>query len=281
MKTKQTIQTKWLLILGMIFSTISITQNSYAKEMTKFQIAQHTSPMPNLMMLIHTNRNELELDNDQLQKVHHWRHMNHQKSSHLMHAIMELEKEIKESALYGIDKADLDDLKQDLFKKRSQLIDLKHRCVSTMQSLLDDEQWDKLMKLRDRQLRAMTAGSNSRNEIQSFLLASPMPKLMAVILMNGKELNLTKAQNAELEKWRLKNMNHWALLFDQVLRAEKQMTRDALDMVDSEKLLTQYKEVLAKKEEMATMSLACRNNMKNVLDSQQWNKLVSLFKSYQ
>lgn len=267
------------LTLGMM--TLFLGLNSAVAQMTKFQIAQHVSPMPNLMMLVQTNTDQLELDNEQLEQVHHWRHKNHHKSKNLMHSIMQLEKEIKESALYGIEKEDLDELKQELLEARSDLIDLKHRCVSTMQSLLNEEQWNKLMEIRDRQLRAMTAGGNSRNEIQSFLLASPMPKFMAIILMHGDELGMSAEQKQALEDWRLKNMNHWALLFDKVLNAEKQLTEDALEMHDGKQLLETYQDVLAKREEMATMSLACRDNMRKVLDDQQWAHVVKLFRSYQ
>lgn len=260
---------------------VLLSSHAYAAKMSKFQVAQHVSPMPNLMMLVQTNAAQLELDNDQLQQVAHWRHQNHHKSKQLMHKIMELEKEIKESALYGIEKEDLDELKNDLLQARSDLIDLKHRCVTTMQSLLEEPQWDQLMEIRERQLRAMTAGSNTKNEIQSFLLASPMPKFMAIILLHGDELAMSPDQKQALEKWRLKNMNHWALLFDKVLNAEKKLTADALEMVDGKELLATYMDVLAKREEMATMSLACRDNMRKVLDDKQWAHVVKLFKSYQ
>lgn len=264
-----------------IILLLSFSKVSFATEMTKFQIAQHVSPMPNLMMLIQNSVDQLELDNEQLETIHNWRHQSHHKSKSLMHSIMEIEKEIKESALYGVEQDDLNEMKQELLDYRSQLIDLKYRCVSTMQSVLDKSQWDKLMKLRDRQLRAMTAGGNKKNEIQSFLLASPMPKLMAIILMHGSELGLSAEQNKALEQWRLKNMNHWAMLFDNVLNTERRLTSDALAMQDSSQLLADFKDVLAKKEEMATMSLACRDNMRKVLDDQQWNHVIKLFKSYQ
>lgn len=248
-------------------------------EMTKRQIAMHVSPMPNLMMMIQANAAELELDNEQMSKVHHWRKHNMMASKMHMQNIMELEKEIKEVALEGMAKDEFQDLKDELMSERAGLMDLKYRCVTTMQATLEDWQWEKLMKIRDQQMRAMDSGSND-NEIKAFLRASPMPKLMAVILMNGDQLNMSAEQKQALENWRLKNMNHWALLFDQVLTAEKAMTKDALALVSAEKLEKEYAEVLAKRTEMAKMSLACRDNMRKVLNDEQWDKLIQLFNSY-
>lgn len=249
-------------------------------EMTKMQKAKHVSPMPNLMMLVQMNASDLGLDDEQLEIVQNWKHDHHHHVNHLMKEILDTEKELHQITLEGADEDEKDELRDIILEARGELIDIKHRCVTTMKKTLDEEQWAQLMKIREQRNRVAQSGNKAGNEIQAFLRVSPMPKLMAIVLMHSKELALSAKQNKALENWRLKNMNHWAMLFDQVLTHEKQITQDALQMKDAKTLMKEFDDMADKRREMARMSLACRDNMKKVLDDNQWETLLTLFKRY-
>lgn len=266
-------------IVALLF-TLVFTAQAVAGEMTKMQKANHASPMPGLMMIINMNANQLGLDNEQLEIVHNWRRTHQQPVQDLVSEIISLESEIQQSVLEGVTPSEMKELKNDLLDLRGELMDIKYRCVSTMKKTLDDEQWTQLMQLRDRSLRASSSDKGSTNEIQAFLRVSPMPKLMAVILMHKKDLGLTKAQDEQLEEWRLEHMNHWALLFEKVLNTEKKITQQSLEMAPNASLMKQFDKMAKHRRQMAQMSLNCRDNMKKVLSDTQWKELVRLFKSY-
>ena len=250
-----------------------------ANQMTMMQKAMHASPMPGLMMLISNNADELGLDNDQLQIVQDWRLENMHRSKMLVKEIFDIEKEIKSEVLNGFTEKEMQELKDDLLEARGNLIDLKHRCISTMKNALDEDQWKQLMDIRAKTMR-ITKSQTGGNEVQAFLRVSPMPKFMAVILMHSQDLNMTKDQHKALENWRLKNMNHWASLFDQVLNLEREITDDALVMVSKDDLMSRFESINEKRREMARMSLECRDNMRSVLEDDQWKMVVDKFQMY-
>ncbi len=266
-------------IIFILSAFIFITEVN-ANTLSKMEKAMHTSPVPSLMMLIKMNSNFLALDKKQLEVINQWKH-NNQKPTHiLMNKIIEVETEIKQSVLEGIEKPDLNNLKNTLLELRGKLIDTKYLCISTMQKTLDEKQWSKLMELRDRRLRAVASAEKETNETQALLRVSPMPKLMLIILKHEKELKLTNKQTKALEEWRLKNMVHWSILFDQVLQTEKKITHQALAMDPGSKLMKQFDDMAEKKREMAQMSLDCRDNMKNILSGNQWQEVIRLLKKY-
>jgi len=251
-----------------------------AAKLTKMQMAAHTSPMPGLMMLVNMNVDELGLDNEQLEVIHEWRRTHNQPVQDLMSEIYTIEKEITESVLEGISAEEMAGLKGDLLSLRGELIETKYQCVANIRKTLDEEQWQQLMTLRDKSIRVQKSGGRAGNEIQAFLRVSPMPKLMAIILMHKKELMLTGKQHERLEQWRLENMNHWALLFEQVLNTEKKITQRSLEMESNASLMKEFDAMTKSRRRMAQMSLDCRDNMKKVLSVRQWKEVVRLLNSY-
>ncbi len=266
---------RFILITVVLLAFIG---SASASKMTKMQKVKHASPLPSLMMVINMNANQLGLDNEQLAIINAWRNTHQQPTQRLVNDIVTLEQEMEKMVLEGVNPAEMKELKDDLLELRGELIDTKYKCVSTMQKTLDKEQWHQLMELRDRGLRVSSSDKRSGNEIQAFLRISPMPKLMAIILMHKKELKITKEQHKYLESWRLENMNKWALLFDQVLKTEKKITQQSLAMEDNAILMTQFDKMAKSRRIMAKMSLNCRDNMKKVLTEEQWQEVITLLK---
>lgn len=263
----------YLALLG------ATTQIQAQNQMTMMQKAQHASPMPSLMMLLQNNADDLGLDNEQLAVMRKWRHQNMAKSKGLIQEIIELETEMSELALEGMTQEEIQELKRDLLEARGKLIDLKYRCLTTVKETLEEDQWQSLLEIRAKTLR-ITQDKQSQNEIQAFLRVSPMPKLMAIILMHGAELKLTPEQNKNLIDWRLKHMNHWATLFDQVLTTEKQLTEQAIALRPADAIMEDFNLMAKKRQEMAQMSLNCRDNIRKVLNDHQWTLLINKLNHY-
>ena len=267
------------VVLGAILFFV-FTGAAQANKMTKMQKVAHASPMPSLMMIVGMNASALNLTKEQQKVFSEWRTNNQQRTKLLVKDIVELEKEINLSVLDGIEKAEKDELKNELLELRGNLIDVKYLCFSNVKNTLTEGQWKQLMDLHARALRVAVSGNRAGNEIQAFLRVSPMPKLMAIILMHKKELQLTVEQNKYLEDWRLENMNRWALFFDQVLSTEKKITQQSLAMESNSQLMKEFDEMAKSRRIMAQMSLNCRDNIKKVLSDEQWKKMIKLFNNY-
>ncbi len=263
-----------------IFLSFVFTAQASANTLSGMQKAMHTSPMPNLMMLIKMNAKHLALDKNQLEVINAWKNNNQKPMQMLMNEIIEIEGKIKQLTLEGISRSDLNQLKNTLLNLRGKLIDRKYLCTATMQKTLDEKQWSALMTLREQRLRLTASAKKEGNETQALLRVSPMPKLMLIILKHEKELALTDIQTKALEEWRLKNMVHWSILFDQVLQSEKKVTQQALAMESNNSLMQQFDAMAKKKREMAQMSLNCRDNMQTILSEHQWQEVVQLLNSY-
>ena len=266
------------IAVGGMLLGVSLTAS--AAKMTKMQEARHASPMPNLMMLVMQNATKLNLEEEQKKALKSWKQGNNSTVRRLTTEIIEFENELRQATLDGVSINEKNDLRDFIIESRGKLIDIRYLCAINMQKILTKGQWEQAMALHDRQRRLAASANAAGNEIQAFLRVSPMPKLMAIVLMHSSELALNAEQSKALQDWRLQNMNHWALLFDQVLRAEKIMTENALTMVDAKKLMENYSEMSAKRNEMATMSLACRDNMRKVLNDSQWEMMIGLLRGY-
>ncbi len=263
-----------------IVGLLGMSHFALAAKMTKMQEVRHASPMPNLMMLVLPSASKLGLTNEQVEQLKAWKRENNSTVRRLTKEIIGFENELRQATLEGVSLEDKNMLRDFIIESRSKLIDLRYLCVVNMQKTLSKDQWSQVMDLHGRQMRLVTSANKAGNEIQAFLRVSPMPKLMAIALMHAPELNLTPEQAQALEDRRLNHMNIWALLFDQSLRIERNITQDALAMVDAEKLMENHAEMSAKRHKMAVMSLECRDIVREVLTDPQWETMVKLLKDY-
>ncbi len=259
---------------------LGIRSIATAAKMTKMQEMRHASPMPNLMMLVMPNAAMLELTKEQRKGLKEWRKGNLHIVRSLTQEIIDTENELRQATLDGAGVNDKKELRDFILGTRGKLIDVRYRCAINMQEILNDKQWEQLMVLRERHIIMAEAANKTGNEIQSFLRVSPMPKLMAIVLMHGHELDLSPEQAQALEDRRVNNMNEWSLLFGEVLGSERRITQEYLDMKDAKELMTEFDEMLAKRHTMAAMTLNCRNLVRDVLNDEQWEKVLRFFKSY-
>jgi hypothetical protein len=109
-------------------------------------------------------------------------------------------------------------------------------------------------------------------------MLQPMPNLMRVIKHHGDQLELTKDQAANLAKWR--ELNH-----DKVHKRMQEMIaiRKALQVAATKGAnLAAINVYVAKMDrlraEIIAAKIACRDNTRSILNDQQWEKLITLYR---
>lgn len=246
----------------------------------RMQRAMHASPMPNLMGMTLMNTKALQLNTTQQQRLNTWKESNHEKIGELINTIHKTEKNIHYAVLNDSSDAELQALKDELLTLRSQLMDAKQQCAKLLKSTLNGAQWAMLMQLRENKMRLAEAAKNEVNDVQAFLRASPMPKLMYIVIAHEAELQLDPEQTRNLADWRTEHMLKWSSIFNEVLALEKELTKNAMAMKEGAVLLDDFDQIAEKRRTLASMSVQCRDNLRKTLNDQQWKVLISLFKTY-
>lgn len=242
------------------------------------QKAMMASPMPNLMMLLMNNREVLALDSEQLQALSQWRKQNQVNQQQLTQDVLILRKQLHDLSLEEGQGELIDRLSHELLVLQSELIKVKSRCTQNVRSVLNPEQWLQLMEIYQQRRQIIEPASGSM-EAKTFIRVSPFPKYMLVVIMHPDKLGLTQEQDKALDQWRITNMNDWSILFEEVHELEREITRKSLEGQTKQQLTPIYDRLLSVRREMEAKSMACADNMRNLLKPDQWQKVVEIYKS--
>ncbi len=108
--------------------------------------------------------------------------------------------------------------------------------------------------------------------------ANPLPNLMKVVKKYSSELNLTAEQKANLTQWSKNNGPIVKGLVKEVINAEMRLNEAALSNASQPDLQDLMDKVLGLRLQLAQRKIACRENMRQVLNNRQWNSVVTLYK---
>ena len=110
--------------------------------------------------------------------------------------------------------------------------------------------------------------------------ANPMPNLMMVVKKKSSELGLSKEQNDALAKWR--DENHMALKqqVENVIRLENEIMSASLNGEDATSLMARMDEMLAVRRSIAERKVQCRDNLKKILTTEQYDTVISTYKAH-
>ncbi len=108
--------------------------------------------------------------------------------------------------------------------------------------------------------------------------ANPLPNLMKVTMKFGEELNLSAEQKSELANWNTHNGPIMKDLVRDVIKAEQVLHSAALSNASQAELQNLMDHVLRLRLQVAKGKIRCRENMRRILNEQQWNKVVSIYK---
>lgn len=139
------------------------------------------------------------------------------------------------------------------------------------------------MKLKILSFAAMLAITNlttaaSGYGVQARVAQQPMPSLMRVIKRHADQLNLSDEQNTQLAAWHDQNHGvvHGKLAEIQAIR--KEMQQAVIDGANRAQINGYIARMDALRDQVVSTKLACRNNMRAVLDDGQWQILARLYR---
>jgi len=101
-------------------------------------------PMPNFMRVIMKHGDQLNLTEKQSKALASWRAKSHHVMQAKMARIKEVRTELQEAVIDGANRAEINIFLGDIDRVRSEIVATKLKCRRNMQSLLSDEQWNKL-----------------------------------------------------------------------------------------------------------------------------------------
>ncbi len=109
---------------------------------------------------------------------------------------------------------------------------------------------------------------------------SEMPDLMKVVVTHGDKLKLSGKQQTELKKWRKSNKEYVQGMVKSIKKANKELMDLALGDADKAALEAQYAKIAGLRKSLVDAKIACRDNLRQVLDADQYQTLQALYKEY-
>jgi hypothetical protein len=107
--------------------------------------------------------------------------------------------------------------------------------------------------------------------------ANPMPNLMLVVKKQGDMLELSKEQKQSLDKWMEEHTPIAKKLAFGIRNGESILHEAALDGASKEMLTAMLDTILKKREEIVELKTDCRNHLREILNGEQWEKLLKLY----
>jgi len=115
-------------------------------------VMKHANPMPNLMIVVKKQGDMLELSREQKQSLDKWMEKHDPIAKKLAFGIKNGEGILHEAALDGASKEMLTAMLDTILKKREEIVELKTDCRDYLREILNGEQWEKLLKLYDKEM---------------------------------------------------------------------------------------------------------------------------------
>lgn len=146
---------KHILLSIIAVSAFSLFSHAFADmDMTteQMKLIRHVNPMPNLMMVVIKNKEQLILSEEQDAALKEWRSNNHPQMMKMAKQVVTLEKKLAEEALAGASGAELQQISSEIFNVRGAIIKGKLACRNYMHDILNQEQWNKVVELYKEQI---------------------------------------------------------------------------------------------------------------------------------
>ena len=120
-------------------------------------------------------------------------------------------------------------------------------------------------------------GHGKDNAHKGMHMLQPMPGLMRIVQHHGDQLNLTKEQSANLAKWRELNHDKVHSRMREMLAIRKAAQVAALKGANLAAINVYVTKMDRVRAEIIAAKIACRNNLRNVLTDEQWEKVKSIY----
>jgi len=118
---------------------------------------------------------------------------------------------------------------------------------------------------------------HGKGHIMAMKHANPLPNFMKIIKKHGDQLALNEKQSAALAAWRKNNNKVVHDLANAVMAAEKALHDAAFTDASQAELQDLMDKALHLRLQLAQRKMRCRDNMRSILNENQWQKVVSLY----
>ena len=123
-------------------------------------------------------------------------------------------------------------------------------------------------------------GINDKIKPADMKHVNPMPLLMKVITEYGDELKLSDKQAAELKQWRDERKPVVKKLIAEVLSLEADIHKAVMDDKPLETVDQLADAIMQSRVQIIRNKALCRDNIKRVLDEDQYKKVLELYKTH-
>ena len=106
-----------------------------------------------------------------------------------------------------------------------------------------------------------------------------MPNLMMVVKKMSDQLNLSAVQTASLKKWQDERGPVMNRQYNDVMKMEAELQEAALNNEPAMKLAGLSDGVMQVRMKIIRGKVLCRDNMRRILDNQQYEKVKELYKT--
>lgn len=246
----------------------------------KEAIIKHINPMPNFMAVYKMMGSKLNLSKEQVKKLDAGIKERSPNVEGLTKTITGLESDIYEAILSDKPLTFVDQIADKLMQNRLAMIQGKAKCRETVKDVLNDKQFDKMVEL----YRAnMMPKPMKMDELQAKMAmikhTNPLPNLMQVVKKMADKLNLTEKQAADLKQWQDERGPVMAKQYKAVVQFEKELKEAALNDEPLGKIDQLADSIMQIRMKIIRGKAFCRDNMKRILDDNQFTKVLELYKA--
>jgi len=249
------------------------------KGANKNAMSKHTNPMPNLMTVFMKMGDKLNLSEEQVIKLKAGMAERGPKIKELTATVAKIEADISTAALGDKPLEAIDQLASNLMQERLSIIKGKTFCRESVKKVLDEKQFKKMVEL----YRANFMPASKMNEMQAKMAmkkhANPMPNLMMVVKKISDKLNLNKEQAAMLKEWSDVRGPVMAKQYKAVMKLETDLKEAALNNEPTEKIAALSDGIMQERMKIIRGKALCRDNMRRILNDEQYNKVKELYKA--
>lgn len=109
---------------------------------------------------------------------------------------------------------------------------------------------------------------------------NPMPMLMKVITKYADKLELTEQQNAELKQWRDERHPVSKKLIGTIIDLEADIHKAVMNNESLERIDQLADDIMQNRIKMIRSKALCRDNMKRILNEEQYEKVLALYTTH-
>ena len=107
--------------------------------------------------------------------------------------------------------------------------------------------------------------------------ANPMPNLMRIVKKQGQALNLSEKQARALADWRNNNHKRMHAMAGEVQKIEQAMYEASMSGASKQEIMRMADKAMKLRYEIISTKTDCRDNMRRILNKEQYAKVLSLY----